>query len=354
MVGVEANLVTVLQSIVGRGRQLRRRPVSLDGSHLRLSATDEAALSMALGLLHEDAESLVLTSVQPRRQVFWKPLLTVTLKHATSLTSLSLDRCVLSDDVATIWLAEGLKANRVLEEIDISRSDLGPHGMENISQGMKVNRNVTSFRMVQTMVHAVGFRALVDALLSAASECCLTTLWLRNCVTRCDLDHIVDDTRRLIEQNSSLTTLLMTDNYIGDQGCMKIARSLAKNTRLRFVGLADEPVSIDCAWFILDVLQRSTTLEMVDFNTDDVPRDILDAFNTCRMKNRHSRHLYGRIERNHLETPDRQWPQALSSISSKPDYLYKALSMSSPLMGSRSTPQENQSPDAVGQCNAGD
>ncbi|KJE94543.1 hypothetical protein CAOG_05175 [Capsaspora owczarzaki ATCC 30864] len=139
-------------------------------------------------------------------------------------------------DAGAQAIAEALKVNTTLTQLDLPYNQIGDVGAHAIAQALKVNTTVTKLYLLRNQIGDVGAQAIAEALKGN------TTLTHVNLFH----NHIGDAGAQAIAEalkgNTKLTKLYLGWNRVGDAGALSISEALQKNTTLRNLNLAENRI----------------------------------------------------------------------------------------------------------------
>ena len=180
------------------------------------------------------------------------------LKQNTSLTELDLSSNHISDQGAAD-LAEALKQNMSLTELNLSANDISAQGAAALAEALKQNTSLTQLNLSQrylssNSISAQGAAALAEALKQNSS---LTQLDLSNNGIS---DQGAADLAEALKQNTILTQLYFYGSFIGDQDAAALAEALKQNTSLTQLDLSRNCISAQGAADLAEALKQNTSL----------------------------------------------------------------------------------------------
>ncbi|XP_068723040.1 protein NLRC3-like isoform X2 [Montipora capricornis] len=180
-------------------------------------------------------------------------LLCEILKVNTSLTTLELTGCLISDAVAES-LCEALKVNTCLSTLNLSWTIIDAAGVESLSEALKVNTCLTTLDLRYNKIGSAGAESLGEAL---KVNTCLTTLDLsENRVGAAGAESLGE----ALKVNTCLTTLDLTLNVIGTAGAEAISETLKVNTCLTTLYLKHNEIGTAGAKSLFEALKVNTCL----------------------------------------------------------------------------------------------
>ena len=157
------------------------------------------------------------------------------LRVNTSVKTLKLSCNPLGDEGAKA-LAEMLGGNRAessgtvtLEHVDLSICRIGPAGAQRLAQALRVNTSVKTLKLTHNPLGDEGAMAIAEMLKRKNSRTVYTSLEhidLSNCsIEPAGAQHLA----QALRVNTSVKTLKLTHNPLGDEGAMAIAEMLGGN-----------------------------------------------------------------------------------------------------------------------------
>ena len=185
------------------------------------------------------------------------------LKQNTSLTQLDLSyNDISAQGVAA--LAEALKHNTSLTQLDLSDNDISDQGAADLAEALKQNTSLTQLDLTDNDISAQGAAELAEALKQNTS------------LTQLDLsDNDISaqgavDLAEALKHNTSLTQLDLSDNDISDQGAADLAEALKQNTSLTQLDLSDNDISAQGAADLAEGLKQNTSLTQLNLSGNDI------------------------------------------------------------------------------------
>ncbi|KAL9965540.1 hypothetical protein ACROYT_G029354 [Oculina patagonica] len=185
------------------------------------------------------------------------------LKKNTSLTELNLSGNNIGDAGAN-GLAEALQKNTSLTELNLSVNNIGYQGANGLAEALKKNTSLTELNLSGNDIGDAGATGLAEALQNNTS---LTELNLS--------DNNIGDAgatglAEALQNNTSLTELYLSDNNIGDAGAAGLAEALQNNTSLTELNLSDNNIGDAGAAGLAEALQNNTSLTELNLSRNNI------------------------------------------------------------------------------------
>jgi hypothetical protein len=155
-------------------------------------------------------------------------------------------------------LADALKANTSVANINLSRNKIGVKGASALADALKVNSSVTEINLSSNRFGVKGAAALADALTVTTS------------VTEIDLRY----------------------NTIGDEGASALADALEVNMSLTKIDLSYNGIGNEGAVVLIDALQVNTSLTCIDLDNNAIGESNRASFNALISRNKRLRSLF--------------------------------------------------------------
>ena len=133
-------------------------------------------------------------------------------------------------------LCELLKSSHSLQHLDIQRNNLSSESVASIITGLSHNSSLTTLHISNSHFSTTNVDILASVL-KDHSKCALTVLYLRDC-------------------------------HISSEGAVELAAALCKNSTLKHLDLDHNPIGVEGASSMSDMLQHNTSLE--DLHDDSV------------------------------------------------------------------------------------
>jgi len=154
-----------------------------------------------------------------------------------------------------VWLGRPLARNSTMTTLNLRQNNIGAEGARELGRALAVNSTLTTLDLGYNNIGTEGAQELGRAL-AANSNSTLTTLSLMG-------NYIGDGTLELglmLKKNSTLTTLDVASNRIGDEGARELGRALAENSTLTTLDLCGNDISDDGALALEQALAVNPTL----------------------------------------------------------------------------------------------
>ena len=163
-----------------------------------------------------------------------------------------------------IRIAEAIKVNTTLQELDISSNSLSDHGAAAISDALKSNNSLQILKMSWNKITCEGTLQIAEA------------IKVNKTLQELDMhkNDISDDGAAAIsdalKNNNSLQILNMTYNKITSEGATKIAEAIKVNKKLQELHIIGNNVSYDGAAAISDALLSNNSLQILKISSNSI------------------------------------------------------------------------------------
>ena len=175
------------------------------------------------------------------------------LKVNLTLTELNLRNNVIGDEGATL-LAEALKVNLTLTELNLRYNDIDDEGATGLAEALKVNLTLRDLNLRRNLIGDEGATSLAEAL---KVNLTLTELNLQNnCIGHQGATGLAE----ALKVNLTLRELNLRYNYIGDEGATGLAKALKVNLTLRDLNLRRNRIGDEGATSLAEALKVNLTL----------------------------------------------------------------------------------------------
>ncbi|XP_004348395.2 pelle/IL-1 receptor associated Kinase [Capsaspora owczarzaki ATCC 30864] len=167
-------------------------------------------------------------------------------------------------DVETQTLAEALKVNTTLTQLDIPNRSLREDGAQAIAEALKVNTALTQLDLHNNQIGDAGAQAIAEA------------LKVNTALIQLDLSrNLVGDAGALsiseaLRANSTLQNLNLGSNQIGDAGARSISEALRQNKTLQILSLWFNQIGDAGALSISEALRENTTLQKLNLEFNQI------------------------------------------------------------------------------------
>ncbi|KJE93094.1 hypothetical protein CAOG_003935 [Capsaspora owczarzaki ATCC 30864] len=153
-------------------------------------------------------------------------------------------------------IAEALKVNTTMSELDLGKNQIGVAGAQSIAEALKVNTTLTTLYLDRNQIGDAGAEAIAEALKVNTT---VNVLDLRLC-------HIgyagVLALAEALKVNTTVTMLYLGKNAIGDAGAQAIAETLKVNTTLTWLNLPQNCIGNSGTRAIVEALKDSCRREV--------------------------------------------------------------------------------------------
>jgi hypothetical protein len=158
------------------------------------------------------------------------------IRRNKSLTRMDIDRNSIGKSVGSI--ADGLRINTKLQDVDLSGSMLGDVGVEVLARGLCHNSTIQTLALCDNGITATGVGVLVNL---------------------------------LVDCNSGITDLVLNCNAIGFEGVLSLANALGRNTmrQLRRLHLDSCTLGDDSLAILAPAIARNDTLLLLSMEGNE-------------------------------------------------------------------------------------
>jgi Ran GTPase-activating protein (RanGAP) involved in mRNA processing and transport len=185
------------------------------------------------------------------------------LKSNTSLTELNLENNQIGASGGAS-IAEALKSNTSLTTLNLSWNQIGASGGASIAEALKSNTSLTELNLENNQIEDSGGAAIGEALRSNTS---LTSLYLLDNKIGASAGASIADA---LKSNTSLTSLDLSWNQIGASGGASIAEALKSNTSLTTLDLQSNQIGASGGTSIAEALKSNTSLITLDLQSNQI------------------------------------------------------------------------------------
>ena len=207
------------------------------------------------------------------------------LLHAVP-KSIYIRRMVLTQAGCTDEIAEGLQYciqnSPSLVELDLSRNRLSNRSCQAIAQGLLTSKILQKLNLTRNHINDEGIQYLCGALLSSATtgaEVSLTSLRLgRNQFGVPGVQALAALIQDEDNNASSLLTLDLRGNRIGNQGAFLIAQALKSNASLHYLYLQSNEIDNEGVEALASSLRHNTVLRTLDLQSNPITDHGATAF----------------------------------------------------------------------------
>ena len=182
------------------------------------------------------------------------------LKVNSTLTALNLYANGIGDQGPTS-LAEALKENSTMKKLNLRYNDTGHQGASGLAEALKENSTLTELNLRANGIGDQGATGLAEALTVNS------TLTALNLDDNGIGDKGATGLAEALTVNSTLTVLNLDDNGIGDEGATSLAEALKVNSRLTKLTLNDNGIGDEGTTGLAEALTVNSTLTVL--NLDD-------------------------------------------------------------------------------------
>ena len=183
-----------------------------------------------------------------------------------------------------ITLADGkftdaLANNKTLEELYLSRNNIGAEGVKCLAAALKVNTTLERLELTNNNVGDEGAKYLAEAL---KVNITLERIYLYG-------NNIGDEGAKYLARalmvNKTLQHIYLADNKIGDEGAKSIATALLLNQGIHLIYLENNMIGDEGADKLVEALEYNNTIETLWLEDNQISNSVLekvDAIDTDR------------------------------------------------------------------------
>ena len=199
------------------------------------------------------------------------------IKTNPTLTELNLSKNVVGDD-GVAALAEAIKTNSTLTELNLSTNTAGDGGVAALAEAIKTNSTLTELNLSDNYINDEGVAALAEAIKTNST---LTELNLSDNYIH---DEGVAALTEAIKTNSTLTELNLSKNIVSDNGVAALAEAIKTNSTLTELNLSDNNIHNDGVAALVEAIKTNTTLTglnlSANYTHDDGVAALAEAIKT--------------------------------------------------------------------------
>jgi len=161
-------------------------------------------------------------------------------------------------------LAEALRTNTTLTEINLTCNGIGPEGAKALVETLQLNIKLTTINFGCNGIGDEGAKALAEALRTNTT---LTKINLAN--NNIGLEGI-KALAEALQMNTKLTTIDLANSNIGDKGAKTLAEALQLNTKLTNIFLDHNGIGPEGAKALAEMLQRNNVLREMNLGSNNI------------------------------------------------------------------------------------
>ena len=178
------------------------------------------------------------------------------LLNNKNLHTLILSNTMLQTD-GFVKIAEGLKNTSLLKVLNISCNNIDNKAANCIANILSYNTNLQEFCLGG---NKLGIEGTIPVVIAEKLKSMKTLTRLSLCNIKITYE-ASDDIAVIILKNTTLHTLILSDNNLQSTGAIKIARSLQNASCLRILNMSNNNISCESASSIAAILSCNTKLE---------------------------------------------------------------------------------------------
>ncbi|KAG0324918.1 hypothetical protein BGZ99_001277 [Dissophora globulifera] len=203
-------------------------------------------------------------------------LIAEAVRFNRALSSLSLDMNEMGHVGATA-MAAALQSNRHLMYLYISHNNIGDQGLADMCESLKRNNSIIGLDLEMNQIcngqSLVGMQALADVL---KVNTCLRELNLSyNIFTGEAIQSLMEG----VDLNSTLESIMLTNCCVATEGALAIAEILPSAKGLQNLGLTANPdIAVEGYWALATGISKNRSMKgiQLDYNSDD-RHDLYDS-----------------------------------------------------------------------------
>ncbi|KAG0306806.1 hypothetical protein BGZ98_001671 [Dissophora globulifera] len=203
-------------------------------------------------------------------------LIAEAVRFNRALSSLSLDMNEMGHVGATA-MAAALQSNRHLMYLYISHNNIGDQGLADMCESLKRNNTIIGLDLEMNQIcngqSLVGIQALADVL---KVNTCLRELNLSyNIFTGEAIQSLMEG----VDLNSTLESIMLTNCCVATEGALAIAEILPSAKGLQNLGLTANPdIAVEGYWALATGISKNRSMKgiQLDYNSDD-RHDLYDS-----------------------------------------------------------------------------
>ena len=161
-------------------------------------------------------------------------------------------------------LAEMLKENRTLQQLDISNNSIGVGGATALAEMLKENRTLQQLYIRNNSIGDGGATALAEMLKENRT---LQQLYIRNNSIG---DGGATALAEMLKENRTLQQLYISYNSIGVGGATALAEMLKENRTLQQLYISNNSIGVGGATALMEMLKENTTLQQLDISNNSI------------------------------------------------------------------------------------
>ena len=190
----------------------------------------------------------------------------VNFMSSTALKCVRINKLVLSrnsiTDRGATALAQMLKENRMLQQLDVSRNSIGVGGATALAEMLKESRTLQQLNVRGNSICVGGATALAEMLKENR------TLQLLNVGDNSIGNGGVTALAEMLKENRTLLQLKVYSNTIGDGGATALAERLKENRTLQQLNIGNNSIGVGGATALAEMLKENRTLQQLDVGSN--------------------------------------------------------------------------------------
>ncbi|CAF1090211.1 unnamed protein product [Rotaria sordida] len=164
-------------------------------------------------------------------------------------------------------LEQFIAENRTKQKFDLTGRNLSDLDMKIVADVLKESTTLTSLGLAENQIGQQGAQHIANALRTNQT---LTILYLKgNQIGEQGAQHIA----YALRTNRTLTELYLAHNQIGEQGAQHIADALKRNRTLTILGLTENRIGYQGAQYIANALRTNQTLTTLDLRENSIEEE---------------------------------------------------------------------------------
>jgi|Transcript_3341 Ran GTPase-activating protein (RanGAP) involved in mRNA processing and transport len=185
--------------------------------------------------------------------------------------ALKLEKATKVAEKAVLKLAEILKNNDVLKEMDVAYNLIGAQQLCVLINEVKTNSSLTSLNL--EMNHLCG--STVGEFQDVALNCLADALEANTTLAKLNLrwNFVQAEGATILSKaltaNSALSVLNVSRNFLGDEGLKLLLKGLAKNTSVQSLALSCNALTADGIKSLAKLLKKGSQLKILDLSENE-------------------------------------------------------------------------------------
>ncbi len=166
-----------------------------------------------------------------------------------------------------IALAEALKENHSITDVDLSRNLIGVNGAIALAEAIKINKSITSISLSNNNISDEGAIALAEAIKINKS---ITSISLSN-------NNISDEgaiaLAEALKENHSITNVDLSQNQIGVNGARALAEALKENRSITNFNLSLNQIGVNGARTLAEAIKINKSITSINLIRNNIENE---------------------------------------------------------------------------------